>query len=161
LRALVTNTISPNVLHAGSKINVIPSVAEVEIDSRLVPGQSPADVIREIQHIVGEAIEIEEVYCTGGAVFSTETPLYKLLERRTRLMDPGGLVIPMLMPGATDACQYKQAGITVYGFTPGILPAGMEIMQMAHGHNERMPISYLESGLPVTSDWRRRLIPHR
>jgi acetylornithine deacetylase/succinyl-diaminopimelate desuccinylase-like protein len=152
LRALVTNTISPNILHAGSKINVIPSVAEVEIDSRLVPGQSTADVIREIQHIVGESIEIEEVYCTGGAMFSTETPLYKLLERRTHLMDPGGLVIPMLMPGATDACQYKQAGITVYGFTPGILPAGMEILQMAHGHNERMPISYLESGLPVIWD---------
>jgi acetylornithine deacetylase/succinyl-diaminopimelate desuccinylase-like protein len=152
LRALVTNTVSPNILHAGSKINVIPSVAEAEIDSRLVPGQSPADVIREIQHIVGKTIEIEEVYCTGGAQFSTETPLYKLLEKRTRQMDPEGLVIPMLMPGATDACQYKQAGITVYGFTPGVLSAGMEILQMAHGHNERMPISYIESGLPVLWD---------
>jgi acetylornithine deacetylase/succinyl-diaminopimelate desuccinylase-like protein len=152
LRALVTNTVSPNMLHAGSKINVIPSIAEAEIDSRLVPGQSPADVIREIQSIVGESIELEEVYCTGGAMFSTDTPLYKLLERRTRQMDPEGLVIPMLMPGATDACQYKQAGITVYGFTPGILPPGIEVLQMAHGHNERLPISFIESGLPVIWD---------
>jgi acetylornithine deacetylase/succinyl-diaminopimelate desuccinylase-like protein len=152
VRALITNTISPNILHAGSKINVIPSIAEAEIDSRLVPGQSTADVIREIQKIVGEHIELEEVYSTGGAAFSTETPLYKLLEKRTHQMDPGGLVIPMLMPGATDACQYKQAGIIVYGFTPGILPAGMQILQLAHGHNERMPISYIESGLPVLWD---------
>jgi acetylornithine deacetylase/succinyl-diaminopimelate desuccinylase-like protein len=152
VRALVTNTVSPNLLHAGSKINVIPSIAEAEIDSRLVPGQTPEDVVREIRKIVGEAVEIEEVYCTGGAAFSTDTPLYKLLERRTRQMDPEGLVIPMLMPGATDACQYKQAGITVYGFTPGILPAGLQILQLAHGHNERMPISYIESGLPVIWD---------
>ncbi|OGO61382.1 MAG: hypothetical protein A2029_08340, partial [Chloroflexi bacterium RBG_19FT_COMBO_47_9] len=48
LRALVTNTISPTLLHAGSKVNVIPSVAEADIDCRLVPGQTPEDVKREI-----------------------------------------------------------------------------------------------------------------
>jgi acetylornithine deacetylase/succinyl-diaminopimelate desuccinylase-like protein len=152
LRALVTNTLSPNILHAGSKINVIPSTAEAEIDSRLIPGQRSEDVIREIHKIVGEAIEVEEVYCTSGTEFSTDTPLYKLLERRTHQMDPEGLVIPMLMPGATDACQYQQAGIKVYGFTPGILPPGLAILQMAHGHNERMPLSFIETGLPVLWD---------
>ncbi|OGO10867.1 MAG: hypothetical protein A2Y53_00570 [Chloroflexi bacterium RBG_16_47_49] len=152
LRALVTNTISPTLLRAGSKVNVIPSVAEADIDCRLVPGQTPDDVKREIHHIVGEEIELETVYTTSGAEFSTETSLFKLLERRTRQMDPGGLVIPMLMPGATDACQYQQAGIKVYGFTPGILPPGMPVMQMAHGHDERVPVSYIETGLPVLWD---------
>jgi acetylornithine deacetylase/succinyl-diaminopimelate desuccinylase-like protein len=152
LRALVTNTISPTMLQAGSKVNVIPSVAEVDIDCRLVPGQTPEDVIKEIHHIVGERIKLEPVYTTCGAEFSTETPLFKLMERRTRQMDPGGLVIPMLMPGATDACQYQNAGIKMYGFTPGVLPPDMPLMQMAHGHDERMPISFIESGLPVLWD---------
>jgi acetylornithine deacetylase/succinyl-diaminopimelate desuccinylase-like protein len=67
-------------------------------------------------------------------------------------MDPAGLVIPMLMPGATDACEYQKAGIKMYGFTPGILPADMPIMQMAHGHDERIPVSFIESGLPVLWD---------
>jgi len=67
-------------------------------------------------------------------------------------MDPGGLVIPMMMPGATDACQYQQAGIKVYGFTPGILPPGIPVMRMAHGHDERIPVSFIESGLPVLWD---------
>lgn len=152
LKAMVTNTVSPNMLHAGTKLNVIPSVAEADIDCRLVPGQSPEDAIREIHRIVGDAIEVELVYTTGGAEFSTETPLFRLLEKRTRLMDPSGIVIPMLMPGATDACQYQNAGITMYGFTPGILPPGMAILQLAHGHNERMPVSFIESGLPVLWD---------
>jgi acetylornithine deacetylase/succinyl-diaminopimelate desuccinylase-like protein len=152
LTALVTNTISPTMLQAGSKVNVIPSVAEVGIDCRLVPGQAPEDLIREIHQIVGGGIELEPVYTTSGAEFSIETPLFKLMERRTRKMDPGGLVIPMLMPGATDACQYQNAGIKMYGFTPGILPPNMPMMQMAHGHDERMPVSFIESGLPVLWD---------
>jgi acetylornithine deacetylase/succinyl-diaminopimelate desuccinylase-like protein len=152
LRALVTNTLSPTILQAGSKVNVIPSVAQVDIDCRLVPGQSPEDVIKEIQHIIGTEIELEPVYTTSGAEFPIDTPLFKLLERRTRKMDPDGLTIPMMMTGATDACQYKNAGMIVYGFTPGILPPGMPIMQLAHGHDERVPISYFETGLPVLWD---------
>ncbi len=152
LKALVTNTVSPNMLHAGTKLNVIPSVAEADIDCRLVPGQSPEDAIREIHRIGGDAIEVEVIYTTGGAEFPTETPLFKLLEKRTQQMDPGGIVIPLLMPGATDACQYQNAGIKMYGFTPGILPPGIALLQLAHGHNERMPISFIESGLPVLWD---------
>lgn len=152
LKALVTNTISPNILHAGSKLNVIPSVAEADFDCRLVPGQTTEDAIREIHQIVGEGIDLEVIYSSGGAEFSTNTPLFQLLERRTRQMDTGGLVIPLLMPGATDACQYQAAGIKVYGFTPGILPPEMSIMHLVHGHNERMPVSFIESGLPVLWD---------
>lgn len=152
LRAMVSNTISPNMLHAGSKINVIPCEAYAEIDCRMLPGQTPQDAIGEISRIVGEAIELEVVYTTTGAEFSTETPFYRLLKKRTQQMDREGLVIPMLMPGATDACQYQAAGIKVYGFTPGVLPPGLTLMKMAHGHDERMPISFIESGLPVLWD---------
>jgi acetylornithine deacetylase/succinyl-diaminopimelate desuccinylase-like protein len=152
LRAMVTNTISPTILRAGSKVNVIPSIAEVDIDCRLVPGQTPEDVKQEIRHIIGDGIQLEVMYTTSGAEFSAETLLYKILEKWTRKMDPDGLTIPMLMPGATDACQYQNAGIKVYGFTPGILPPGYPIMQLAHGHDERVPISYFETGLPVLWD---------
>jgi len=149
LRALTTNTVSATMLQAGSKVNVIPSSAEVALDCRLVPGQTPDDVMREIKTITGDGVELEVVNTSGGAEFSTETPLYKIMVNATRKMDPGGIVIPMLMPGATDASQYRQAGMKIYGFTPGILPADIPIMSMAHGHDERLPISYIESGLPV------------
>ena len=149
LRAITTNTFSPTILHAGSKVNVIPSIAEVDIDCRLIPGQTPAQVKEEIHQIVGPEIELETVATTCVAEFSTETPLYKLLERKAQQMDGSGMIIPMLMPGATDACQYQNAGITMYGFTPGILPADIPVMKLAHGHDERMPVSFIESGLPV------------
>jgi acetylornithine deacetylase/succinyl-diaminopimelate desuccinylase-like protein len=64
-------------------------------------------------------------------------------------MDPNGVVTPMLMPGASDAAEYQRAGITVYGFTPGIVPEGFPLIDMAHGHDERLPISFIASGLPA------------
>jgi len=64
-------------------------------------------------------------------------------------MDPNAIVSPMLMPGASDAAEYQRAGIIVYGFTPGIVPEDFPLIKMAHGHDERLPISYLRSGLPA------------
>lgn len=147
--ALLSNTATPTVLNAGSKTNVIPCTAHVEIDCRLLPGQTPEDVIREIRAIAGNGLEFEILKTSTGAAFPTDTPLYRLLEAATRAMDPQGIVAPILMPGATDACEYKRAGITVYGFSPGILPADLPIFKLAHGHDERLPIAFIESGLPA------------
>ncbi len=152
LKAMVTNTVAPMLLRAGNTLNVIPTIAEADLVCRLVPGQSPYSIIHEIRNIVGEGIELETVYTTGGAVFPTDDPFYKLLVRKTQQMDPQGLVISMLMPGATDACQYQKAGIKVYGFTPGILLPDTPILQLVHGNDERMPISFIKSGLPVLWD---------
>lgn len=149
LQAMGSNTVSPTMLQAGTKVTVIPLMAEMGIDCRLLPGQTPDDIKKEILHIIGNEIELETLFTTSGTEFPTDTPLYKLLEKKTQQMDPGGLVIPILMPGATDACQYKDLGMIVYGFTPGILPPEMSILQMVHGNDERIPISLIESGLPV------------
>jgi acetylornithine deacetylase/succinyl-diaminopimelate desuccinylase-like protein len=149
LTAFTSNTCSPTVLQAGTKTNVIPSQAAVHLDCRKLPGQSPQDVMREIRAVTGDRVTLEVLDSSPGAEFSTETPLYRLLETATRRMDPGGIVIPMLMPGATDACQYQRAGIQVYGFTPGVLPPDYPVLSLGHGHDERLPISFIRSGLPA------------
>ena len=149
LASVTTNTCNPTVLQAGAKTNVIPSEAEAHLDCRKLPGQSPEDVMREILAVTGTGVTLEAIQVSTGAEFSTDTPLYRLLERVTREMDPGGLVVPMLMPGATDACQYQRAGITVYGYTPGVLPPEFPSISLAHGHDERLPVSFITTGLPA------------
>lgn len=147
--SMLTNSISPTILKAGSKTNVIPSEAEVHIDCRLLPGYSPEDAIAEIRSITGGQVNIEPLYTTDGAEFSTETPLYRLMEKATQKMDPNGVIVPYMIPGATDAFEYKRAGIIVYGYSPGILPEGFPMIRLAHGHDERIPISTFRSGLPT------------
>ncbi len=149
LMALTTNTCSPTILQAGAKTNVIPSQAEVHLDCRKLPGQSLEDVMREILAITGDRVTLEPLHTSPGAEFSTETPFYRLLERETRKLDSEGLVIPLLMPGATDASEYQRAGIKMYGFTPGLLPPEFPVISLGHGHDERLPLSFIESGLPV------------
>jgi acetylornithine deacetylase/succinyl-diaminopimelate desuccinylase-like protein len=149
LTALTTNTCTPTVLHGGSKTNVIPSDAEVQLDCRKLPGQSVEDVQREILAITGDKVTLEVIQASNGAEFPTETPFYAALDRATRQLDPNGIVIPLLMPGATDASAYQAAGIKMYGFTPGILSADFPAIALAHGHDERIPVSYIASGLPI------------
>jgi len=152
LTALTTNTCTPTVLQAGSKTNVIPSTAEVHLDCRKLPGQSVEDVIREIRAIVGDGVAFEPLQTSDGAQVSAETPLYKTLEHCTRKMDLEGLIVPLMMPGATDASQYQRAGIQTYGFTPGLMPPEFPTVTLGHGHDERLPVSFIESGLPVLWD---------
>jgi acetylornithine deacetylase/succinyl-diaminopimelate desuccinylase-like protein len=152
LTALTTNTCTPTVLQAGSKTNVIPSSAEVHLDCRKLPGQSVEDVIREIKAIVGEGFTFEPLQTSDGAQVSAESPFYKTLERCVRKMDSEGLIAPLMMPGATDASQYQKAGIQTYGFTPGLLPPDYPLVSLGHGHDERLPVSFIESGLPVLWD---------
>jgi acetylornithine deacetylase/succinyl-diaminopimelate desuccinylase-like protein len=152
LTALTTNTVTPTILQAGTKTNVIPSTAEAHLDCRKLPGQTPEDVVREIQWVTGPHVSLEPLKVTSGAEFPTDTPFYQLLERLTHKMDPQGIVVPLLMVGATDACVYQQAGITMYGFTPGILPSDFPMISLGHGHDERLPLSFIESGLPTLWD---------
>jgi len=149
---MLSNSVSPTMLAAGSKENVIPASASAVLDCRLLPGQTPESAMREILAITGRRVSLEPIHTTSGAEFSTDTPLYRLLVQATKRMDPEGIVFPMLSPGASDAAEYQRAGIKVYGFTPMVLPKGFSIMELAHGHDERLPISAIETGLPVLYD---------
>jgi acetylornithine deacetylase/succinyl-diaminopimelate desuccinylase-like protein len=149
LGSMITNTVSRTMLAAGQKSNVIPSEAEADLDCRKLPGQTAEDVMREILAVTGNQVALEPLYISTGTEFTVDSPFYRTLETAVRSMDPGGLVVPMLMPGATDASEYQRTGIQMYGFTPGVIPEGFPALQMAHGHDERIPISFIRSGLPV------------
>jgi len=49
LRALMRDTYSPNIVHAGVKYNIIPGDATVEVDCRMLPGTTEADVVAELE----------------------------------------------------------------------------------------------------------------
>ena len=57
LSRVIRNTVSPTIVHGGDKINVIPSDIELQLDGRILPGQTPDDLIRELHDLVGNDIE--------------------------------------------------------------------------------------------------------
>ncbi len=149
LYAMFHNTAVPTMLQAGEKINVVPSVAEAMVDARILPGETPESLFAQVREIVGAGFELE-VYEYGEPLEQPlDTPMWRLMQEVLERHDPGARVVPYMLGGATDAKALARLGIPCYGFSPMRLPANIGFDRLAHGHDERIPISALRFGLPV------------
>ena len=67
--------------------------------------------------------------------------------------DPGGVPVPYLMPGFTDAKSWSRLGTQSYGFMPVRFPDdGVKFGDLFHGHDERIPVDGLKWGVNVLYD---------
>lgn len=153
LAAMLANTASPTVVRAGAKTNVIPPLAEVEIDGRTLPGQSNDDFLRELADVLGPDFEFEIM--DSAPPVETDpisSPLFdKIIEVLGR-REPDATAVPYLLPGFTDAKAFTELGARWYGFAPVKLPKGMRFADMFHGHNERIPVDGLRWGTETLAE---------
>jgi acetylornithine deacetylase/succinyl-diaminopimelate desuccinylase-like protein len=157
LHASLHNTFTPTLLKAGEKINVIPSVAEAQVDCRLIPGQTPAQAVAELAQIIGDEIEIEVVRTSPGIESSSESALFTLMQQVLEEVLPGSVLTPFLVPGGTDGRFLAAKGVKVYGFWPMLeKPGEASVFQLAHAHNERISLENLEFGAQVLWEVIRR-----
>jgi acetylornithine deacetylase/succinyl-diaminopimelate desuccinylase-like protein len=149
--ALLHNTASPTVVRAGAKTNQIPSVAEAELDGRLLPGQTPDDLIRELRAVTGDPhwLELEVIKHHAPVSATPDTPLFAAIERVVARHDPGAVVVPNLIPGFTDAWAWAQLGAVCYGFSPVRLPPDLVFSRLYHGVDERVPADGVRWGVRV------------
>lgn len=149
--AMLSNTASPTVVRAGSKVNVIPGRASVELDGRTLPGQSEAGFLEELREALGGDPELEVLRSLPPVEATEKTPLFEHLSATVRRHDPTGYPLPYLIPGFTDAKAYARLGTTCYGFAPVKFDPTHEVnfAKMYHGHDERVPIDGLKWGLRV------------
>jgi len=152
LGAMLRNTVSPTMLAAGAKVNVIPSRASAHIDGRVIPGQTIAQFLDEIRAVVGPDLEITVHEQHEGVTFSSDTPLYAAIAQKLAKHAPEATVVPYMVPGFTDAFAYARLGATCYGFAPVRLPKGLDFAKMFHGHDERIPVSGFLWGSEVLSE---------
>ncbi len=147
--AMVRNTITPTVIAAGQKINVIPSTAYTEIDCRLLPGENALEFLHNIRGLIADdSVRIEEIL-NFPAVSSPEksdlmTAIHTLASRR----DAKAPVIPTMLTGFTDSHYFRQLGLIAYGFTP--LEITQEQERTEHGANERVSINNLRGAIERT-----------
>jgi len=144
---VIRNTVSPTIVRGGDKINVIPSVVEVELDGRILPGQTPDDLIRELHEIVGtDGVEFEVVRHDPGPP-EPDLSQYELLAAVLKELDPDAIPVPMLQAGVTDARHLTRAGVQSYGYLPVRLPEDFEAIPLVHGADERIPADSLQFGV--------------
>ena len=151
--AIIHDTISIGIVRAGVKYNVIPGVAEIELDCRTLPGTDEAAMREELRRRIGEELWSRvEVECqqVGPAVQAPlDGSLYPLLEQVIRNHDPEGVPLPFLAPYATDDKHLARIGVPTYGFSPLRMGTQDSFLQLLHGDDERVSIEALRFGLPV------------
>lgn len=141
-------TISPNILQAGDKENVIPGSGRIVLDIRILPGVTPADVEGYIREALGDLMDdvvIEGSQFGESTVSPTDTPLFGALRNAVRRAYPGGDVLPMLGVGGSDGRFYRRRGVPAYGF--GLLSERWDygtFRQLFHGNNERIDLESLD-----------------
>jgi acetylornithine deacetylase/succinyl-diaminopimelate desuccinylase-like protein len=152
IKAMISNTATPTVVSAGKKVNVIPEVAEFHIDGRTLPGQTDADLLRELHELLGPGVELEVTRSAPPVVTEPyESALFDVIRAEIESREPGAKVVPYLTPGFTDAKYFTQLGMRWYGFAPLRIErdSGIRFADLFHGHNERIPVDGLRWGAEV------------
>jgi acetylornithine deacetylase/succinyl-diaminopimelate desuccinylase-like protein len=144
---LLHNTVSPTILHASNKINVIPSEVSVELDCRLLPGFQPNDLIGELLKIVKDTLDIDVIrFDPGPGPSVPDMGLFDTLAGILKEADPDGTPVPMLLSAVTDGRFFSRLGIQTYGYLPMLLPKSFSFIQTIHAADERIPINAVEFG---------------
>ncbi len=138
LRPMLANTVSPTIVRAGYKDNVIPGEAWAILDCRTLPGDDAETLMAEVRSIVGPQPIFELIKAAPGVEATAETPLFELISKKTAAADPGAGTIPWMIPGATDNKFYARLGATCYGFAPVKLDKNLPFGSLFHGNNERI-----------------------
>ena len=131
---------------------VIPNIAEAQVDVRRVPGESAAEVFARFRRIINDnAVEITSA--GGQQMPATEpsavtTTLYQAIEKTAIRRYPKALVVPYMVRGATDGAFLRDKGMAVYG-VPIFLK---ERESRAHGNDERIALANLIEGTELLWD---------
>lgn len=151
IESSLRTTANVTMLDAGYKQNVVPDLAEARLDVRTLPGDEE-NVLRELQQVLGDEIELEVIHQALGLEVPFEGELVSAMTHALRRADPDASIFPYLMPAGTDNKALAHLGIDGYGFVPMQLPFDYDFVSMFHGVDERLPVEALSFGHHVLTD---------
>ena len=143
LNALFRTTTAFTVVRAGDTANVLPAMAEMLINARILPGETPEGTLAALRAKVHDprvTVSMQPGLAPSG-ISGTEGAGYAALTRAILQTYPGVLTAPYLMIAASDARHYEGICGHVYRFS-GMPLTGAE-RRMIHGVDERIPVAKL------------------
>jgi acetylornithine deacetylase/succinyl-diaminopimelate desuccinylase-like protein len=149
LEPLLSLTLSPTMISASERRNVIPSTCEVVVDCRLLPGQTQEEVEPVLREVLGEGdYDLEWIEGRGGTRSSLQTPLWDAVAGFVAEADPEAAVVPICVAGFTDSHWLRESfGTVVYGFFPSRAMDPQLAARLIHSADERAHVDDLELGV--------------
>ncbi|HSL70588.1 MAG TPA: M20 family peptidase [Longimicrobiales bacterium] len=145
--ALLRTTIAPTMLEGSPKDNMLPVTARAVVNFRILPGQSSTDVIAH----VGRAIDDQRVQLRTLVVSeppppaSADTRSFVEIAHIIQRIAPDAIVVPYMLTATTDSRHFSPLTPNIYGFSTA--RGGAELLQRAHGTNERISVSDLATAV--------------
>ncbi|MGH3649343.1 MAG: M20/M25/M40 family metallo-hydrolase [Acidimicrobiia bacterium] len=137
-------TISPNVLTAGMKSNVIASSAHASVDIRALTGMDRSFVDSHLYKAMGNArddIDVEPIQDMESTFSPTGGPLWEVIADSVEHIEGHRRLLPTIMTVGTDARFWRPKGTVAYGV--GLYDDRMDFSEMLalfHGHDERVSV---------------------
>jgi len=143
LTAITRMTVSPNVIHGGVKVNIVPDSCEAEVDIRVLPGQDKEYVVKELEKVIS-SIEIEMIRYNAPTFSSTDNEFYRLVLNTMKEYIDDDIVLPCVSSGGTDSRHLRPIGIPCYGI--GMMARNLDdkMRQSIHGKDEKIDIDSLQ-----------------
>jgi acetylornithine deacetylase/succinyl-diaminopimelate desuccinylase-like protein len=122
LAALLRHSVSPNIIQAGYRVNVIPSEAKATLDVRLLPHESdPTKFLEAIRKVVNDpAVDVSWAprdVRPGNPAGRLDNDAYAVVEAAIT-KHYQAINIPTMSTGATDMAYLRAQGMQCYGVGP-------------------------------------------
>ena len=119
--SMLRTSISPTILAAGARANVIPSEARATLDIRAVPGEDMEGFFAGMKKRIGDEGVLLERASRGrppAPPSQLDTEMFRVLEAAAKRLYPGSVVLPGMLTGATDMAYLREKGVQCYGIGP-------------------------------------------
>ncbi len=150
--SMLRDTISPTMLTAGVRANVIPAEARATLNIRLLPGDTIDALLGELNKLVNDPLVRLDVQPDAGLAAppsSLENDFYADITKVAAQEFGGAPVLPYQSPWATDSAQLRLHNVQSYGLWP--FPLTQEDLKRMHGDDERIPLASFAKGIDVES----------
>jgi acetylornithine deacetylase/succinyl-diaminopimelate desuccinylase-like protein len=123
--SMLRTSVSPNIIQAGYRNNVIPSEAGATLDVRMLPDENPERFLAEIKKVVGDA-SVEAVFngwpaaeggTRPGGSSRLDTDAFRVLEAAVT-KHYATTTLPTMSTSATDMSFLRAKGVQCYGVGP-------------------------------------------
>lgn len=144
--AQLRTTCTPTMLDGGHAPNALPQTARALVNCRILPGETPAEVLAVlVRAVANDSVKVTPIDSGKPGKASPLTPNVMIpIEKVTQRMWPGVPVIPQMETGATDGWRLRDAGIPTYGVSG--IPFDVDDIR-AHGRDERIMVKSFYEGV--------------
>jgi acetylornithine deacetylase/succinyl-diaminopimelate desuccinylase-like protein len=151
--AMLRDTATPTMLHAGIRQNVVPSEARGVLNIRLLPGNQLDPLLGKLKQLVNDPQIRFETQSNGGEAApssSLESDLYATIKAVTAREFSGAPVVPYMSTGATDSARLRMRNVQAYGLEP--FPLTEDDLMRMHADDERISVESFRKGVQFLYD---------